>query len=85
LTFIFAAFGFTRVLTSLLAILSSTISTSSMDDDFDCLLAPVTASSLSLFHFDNFNCKEIFTWININIDFTIKDDYFHVHNNTKNI
>jgi hypothetical protein len=40
----------TRVLTSLLAILSSTISTSSMDDDFDCLLAPVTASSLSLFH-----------------------------------
>ena len=37
------------------------------------------------FTFDNFNCKEIFTWININIDFTIKDDYFHVHNNTKNI
>jgi hypothetical protein len=35
--------------------------------------------------FDNFNCKEIFTWININIDFTIKDDYFHVHNNAKNI
>ena len=50
LTFIFAAFGLTRVLTSLLAILSSTISTSSMDDDFDCLLAPVTESSLSLFH-----------------------------------
>jgi len=39
-----------------------------MDDDFDCLLASVTASSLSLFlftKFDNFNCWDIFTCLRV--------------------
>ena len=55
-------FGFT--LTALLAGLVCTISTSSMDEDFDCLLAPVTVSLLSPFlfkKFDNFNCCDVFT------------------------
>jgi hypothetical protein len=44
--------------------LACTISTSLMVDDFDCLLAPVTASLLSPFlftKFDNFNCWDVFT------------------------
>ena len=41
--------------TALLAGLVCTISTLSMNDDFDCLLAPVTASSLSPFLFKKFN------------------------------
>jgi hypothetical protein len=46
------AFGF--ILTALLAGVACTISTSSMDDDFDCLLAPVTVSLLSPFLFKKF-------------------------------
>jgi hypothetical protein len=62
LTFFPAAFGFT--LTALLAGLACTILISSMDDNFDCLLIPVTASSLSPFlfkKFDNYNGWDIFT------------------------
>ena len=46
--------------------LACTISTSLMVDDFDCLLAPVTASLLSPFlftKFDNFNCWDVFTYL----------------------
>jgi hypothetical protein len=51
-------------LQALLAGLACSISTSLMDDDFDCLLASVTESLLSPFlftKFDNFNCWDVFT------------------------
>jgi hypothetical protein len=56
------AFGFT--LTTLLAGLTSTISTLLMVDDFDCLFAPVTLSPFLFKKFDNFNCwdTKMVTW-----------------------
>ena len=59
------AFGFT--LTALLPVLTCTISTSSMDDDFDCLLAPVTESWLSPFLFKKFDISTARTFSHVYI------------------